>query len=100
MTEPDRLICLPVDFQAFVVSGSIKDSCDQCYASVWISPSSQRMLAKQEVRPEIICTRCYEAGDRHDIVLVPGQLQEIASMLGPETAALIAKSFQPRPETN
>lgn len=95
---PDGLICWPASVPGVVVAGTTKNSCSRCGAPVWVSPSSQRILATTPL--EIICVPCFGAGEATEIVLAPGQLQELSQVCGPETALKVASIFQPRPDTN
>jgi len=40
MARSDILVCMPVDWESYVVPGSVKDKCFNCGRPVWRAPSS------------------------------------------------------------
>ena len=66
------------------VAGTVHGVCGRCGEAVWLSPSSQRLLASTRPKPPVWCSQCFAAevalhpGDEVQMAAVPGAMRELA----------------------
>jgi len=74
--EKTVLICMPINFNGYVVPGSLKVKCDRCSELVWVAPSGWLVPNK-----DIICWHCgfaeMEKEGTTTVRVTPAQLEEI-----------------------
>lgn len=83
MSEPDLILCVPVESGGVVYPGSRQRPCVDCGRDVWASPASLEAIRSHDA--VLICLVCgadrWERGPHPESNILPGTAAELAAYL-------------------
>lgn len=89
------LLCAPYRANSPAAPLSVTRRCERCFCLVMTSPSSAPLIAEGAM---ICCTPCGQAavpaGSRYQYEMLPTQLDELESLLGPHAAVAAVAAME------
>ena len=80
MSDENFLICGVVEVVDLPIVGSVLANCSHCGRGIWVSPTGQRILAKES--PTLLCIPCGDVHIREDdeAEIMPLNAEQVAEI--------------------